>query len=256
MATAAPKFVAFDRRDRNFFLGFVIVAWIGVVLGFAPPSWARFHGKADYPAPLILQLHAGLYLLWMALLAVQVGLVRWQNVGMHRRLGPVALAMIPLMIVTGFFAEVYSQRFYLTHPPNSQQFFIIPIFYVVAFGALAALAVARRSDPAAHKRLIYLATTIIVGAAWTRTIGPSLTAAFGDGFWGMIVNTFASTNAFLLAIALFDRVTRGRLHPVLLTMIPALIVSEFAVSWIYHNPGWLVVARAIAGALPGPPLPA
>ena|GEM_PF-4430115 len=30
------------------------------MLGFAPPSWARFNGRADYPAPLILQLHAGL----------------------------------------------------------------------------------------------------------------------------------------------------------------------------------------------------
>jgi len=38
----------------------VIAAWIGVMLGFAPPSWARFNGRADYPAPLILQLHAGL----------------------------------------------------------------------------------------------------------------------------------------------------------------------------------------------------
>ena len=256
MATAAPRFAAFDRRDRNFFLGFVIVAWLGVILGFAPPSWARFNGRADYPAPLILQFHAGLYLLWMALLAVQVGLIRLGGVANHRRLGVLSFVMIPLMMLTGFFAEIYSQRFYLSHPPNSQQFFIIPIFYVVAFGALATFAVARRRDPAAHKRLIYLATTIIVGAAWTRTIGPPLTAAFGDGFWGMIANTFTSTNAFLLAIALFDRLTRGRLHPVLMSMIPAILACELAVSWIYHSPGWLTVARAIAGALPGPPLPA
>lgn len=253
MATA-PAFADYDTRDRNFFLGFVVVAWIGVILGFAPPSWARFNGRADYPAPLILQIHAGLYLLWMALLTAQVGLIRVRGQALHRKLGLVSFAMIPAMVLSGFFAEAYSQRFYLTHPPDSQAFFIIPIFYVAAFGTLASFAVLRRREPAAHKRLIYLATTVIVGAAWTRTIGEPIKAITGDGFLGMIASTFTSTNLFLLTIALFDLRTRGRLHPVLATMIPAIIACELIVSWIYHAPAWLPVARAIAGNLPGPPL--
>jgi hypothetical protein len=251
MATA-PTFAVSDARERNFFLGFVLVSWLGVILGFAPPSWARFNGEADYPAPLVLQFHAGLYTLWMVLLTVQILLIRSQRQPVHRRLGLLAAAMIPAMVLTGFFAEAYSQRYYLGHPPDSQAFFIIPIFYVVAFGAVATMAVLKRREPAAHKRLIYIATTVIVGAAWTRTIGAPLTPVVGDGFWGMIGNTFTSTNLLLGALVVFDWRTRGRVHSVVATVIPAILACELIVSWIYHMPGWLPVARAIVTPLPGP----
>lgn len=252
MATAA-RFAAFDTRDRNFFLGFLLVAWTGVILGFAPPSWARFHGEADYAAPLILQLHAGLYTLWMVLLTAQIVLIRTGRQAIHRRLGLSAAAMIPAMVFTGFFAEAYSQRYYLGHPPDSQAFFIIPIFYVAAFGAISTAALLNRRDSAVHKRLIYMATTIIVGAAWTRTIGRPLTGVVGDGFFGMIGHTFTSTNLLLAALLVFDWRTRGRPHPVALIVIPAIVACEFLVSWIYHAPQWLPVARAIVTPLPGPP---
>ena len=252
MATSAPAAVP-DDRERNFFLGFVIVAWLGVILGFAPPSWGRFHGEADYPAPLVLQLHAGLYLLWMALLTAQVLLIRTGGRATHRKLGLSATAMIPAMVLSGFFAEAYSQRWYLGHPPDSQAFFIIPIFYVAAFGVLAAMAVAKRRESAAHKRLMYLATTIIVGAAWTRVIGAKLTEVVGDGYWGMIGNTFTSTNLLMAALVLFDWRTRGPLHPATLAVVPAILACELVVSWIYHAPGWLPIARAIVTPLPGPP---
>ncbi len=251
MATAV-RFAAYDPRDRNFFAGFLCIAWLGVIAGFLPPSWARFHGQADYAAPLVLQIHAALFTLWMVLLTAQVVLIRTGRPAIHRRLGMTAAAMIPAMVLSGFFAEAYSQRYYLGHPPDSQAFFIIPIFYVAAFGSVATMALLRRRDPAAHKRLIYIATSIIVGAAWTRTIGAPLAALAGDGYAGMIVNTFTSTNLLLAALLLFDWRTRRQLHPVAWTVVPAIVACELVVSWIYHAPQWLPVARAIVTPLPGP----
>lgn len=254
MATRAAQFAAFHRWDRNFYLGFVVFAWLGVLLGFVPPLAGRFSGHADYVAPPVLHLHAASFVAWMTLLTVQVGLIRRGQQAVHRRMGLLGAALIPVMVLSGFFAEVYSQRFYLTHPPDSQAFFILPIFYVIAFGALAGLAVARRRDSPTHKRLIYLATSVIVGAAYTRVWGQALTALAGDGFWGLIVNSFTGTNLFLLTAVVFDQITRGRLHPVLLAGVPAVLAGELAVSWIYHAPGWLPIAHAIVAPLPGPPL--
>jgi uncharacterized membrane protein YozB (DUF420 family) len=247
MATSAG-FAAPDLRERNFFLAFVLVAWLGVILGFAPASWGRLHGRADYPAPLILHLHALLFTAWMVLLSAQVWLVRGGRRALHRRLGMGTAALIAPMVLTGFLAEAYSQRYYIAHPPDSQAFFIIPIFYVIAFGTLATLAVVKRREAAAHKRLVYLATTVIVGAAWTRLIGGPVAGVVGDGFLGMIVNTFTSSNLLLAALAAFDWRTRGRLHPVTLAVVPAIVASELVVSWIYHAPGWLPVARVLAQA--------
>jgi hypothetical protein len=156
------------------------------------------------------------------------------------------MALIPIMALSGFFAEAYSQRYYLAHPPNSQAFFIVPIYYVLAFTVLASAAMLARRDSRSHKRWLLLATTVIVGAAYTRWWGATLTALVGDGFWGMIVNTFTPTHIILLAALLYDYFTRGRVHRVYLTAIPAILAAELIVSWIYHAPGWLPVARWIA----------
>ena len=142
---------------------------------------------------------------------------------------------------------MYSQRFRFAHPPNSQAFFIIAIFYVVGFTALATAALAMRKHPAAHKRLILLATTVIVGAAYTRWWGNGLFLAFGDGLGGMILNTYTGTNLILLGALGYDLWTRGRLHKVYEIAVPLILLGEIATTIIYHSPRWLPIARMIIG---------
>lgn len=255
MAAQPRSFAIPNRWDRNFFLTFVLLAWLGVAQGFFPASAARFTGKADYPAPLILQIHAASFMAWLVLLTVQVVLIRRGRQLNHRKLGMIGACLIPVMVLSGFFAEVYSQRFHLTHAPNSQAFFVIPIWYVLAFGTLAGWAIAQRTDPPAHKRLIYLATAVIVGAAYARWWGEAINTLTGDGYFGMIANTFTATNLFMAALVIYDIATRRRAHRVAMVAVPAIVASELVVSWLYHAPGWLPVAHAIAAAFPGPPIP-
>ena len=35
--------VTYHRGDRNFFLVFLAVCWLGVIMGFTPPALLRFH---------------------------------------------------------------------------------------------------------------------------------------------------------------------------------------------------------------------
>ena len=120
MAPKGVPFTAWHRWDRNFFLSFVFVAWLGVLLGFVPASLGRIAGKADYVAPLVLHVHAMSFTLWMILLTMQVLLVRAGKTAIHRRTGMLGALLIPVMVLSAFFAEVYSQRYYLAHRPNSQ----------------------------------------------------------------------------------------------------------------------------------------
>ena len=151
------RFIAFHKWDRNFFLAFLALCWLGVLMGFYPAVTKRLHGHADYPAPLILQIHAFAFCTWLVLLTIQIGLVRVRRPQLHMKLGLVAFALIPVMALSGFFSEIYSQRF-RSADPTERPFFIIVIFYVVAFTALASAAVIARKNPTAHKRLILLAT--------------------------------------------------------------------------------------------------
>lgn len=239
------RFAAFHKADRNFFLLFVVICWSGVLMGFVPPVSERWAGKADYPAPLVLQIHAFAFTGWLVLLTAQVGLVRTRRMSTHMTLGLVSVALIPVMAVTAFLSEIYSQRFYLAHPPDSQAFLILPIFYVIAFTAFAASAVYFRKEPPAHKRLILLATTVIVGAAYTRWIGEPLTKLVGDGYIGLLINSFTATNLILAAAVGYDLATRRQLHWTYRVGVPAILAGELAATLIYHSPAWLPVARMI-----------
>jgi uncharacterized membrane protein len=237
------RFVVYHKWDRNFFLTFLALCWLGVLMGFEPALAKRAAGHAEYPAPLILQIHAVAFSCWLALLTVQIGLIRMHRPRLHMKLGLIGFALVPIMAVTAFFSEVYSQRFHFAHPPNSQAFFIIAIFYVVGFTTLATAALSSRAKPAAHKRLSLLATTIIVGAAYTRWSGNALYEAFGDGLGGMLINTYTPTNLLMAGAVAYDLWTRRRLHPVYEVAVPLILLGEIATTFIYHSPRWLPIAH-------------
>jgi len=241
------RFVAYHKWDRNFFLTFLVVCWLGVLMGFVPAVMKRHAGHADYPAPIILQIHAFAFSAWMAMLTAQILLIRSGRQRIHMRLGQIGFALVPVMAASAFLSELYSQRWRFVHPPNSQAFFIIAIFYVIGFTTLASAALIVRKNPGAHKRLILLATTIIVGAAYTRWWGDPLYRAFGDGLGGMIINTYTGTNLIMLGALTYDWWTRRRLHRVYEIAVPAILAGEIATTFIYHSQSWLPIARFAIG---------
>jgi hypothetical protein len=245
-ATARPGFAPYHRFDRSFFAAFVIACWIGVFFGFYPASSARMMGKADYVAPTILHIHALLFVGWLVMLTAQVALVRTRRTAIHRKIGLAGFVLVPAMVYSGLAAELFSQRFYIQRTDDGLAFFILPLFYVAAFAAFAVAALLRaRRDPAGHKRLLLMATAVIVGAAYARWWGSALRDAFGNGYWGMIVNTFAGTNLILAAAIAFDLVTRGRPHRVYLIGVPVLVAGQPVCSWIYHAPWWPPLSREL-----------
>jgi uncharacterized membrane protein YozB (DUF420 family) len=241
------RFAAYHKADRNFFLVFLLACWLGVVMGFMPAVTARMAGKAQYAAPLILQVHAVAFIGWLVLLTIQITLVRTLRTQQHKRLGLAGFALLPVMLVSGYASEIYAQRFRFDHGRSDFAFFILPVFYLVAFAVLATGALLLRKNPPAHKRMILLATTTIVGAAYGRWWGEALAGRYGDDFFGTIINSFAGTNLILAGAIAYDLVTRRQLHRVYQIGVPAILAGELATSFLYHSPAWTPIARALVG---------
>jgi len=246
MATLLANFPAHHRSDRAFFAVFIAACWLGVLFGFFPASGARIMGRADYVAPLILHIHAASFVGWLALLTTQILLIRKHRADLHMKLGLLGFVLVPVMAYSGLAAELYSQRFYIQRGDDGLDFFILPLFYTLAFPslAIAALFFARR-DSSVHKRLILMATSVIVGAAYARWWGRALEGAFGDDFWGMMANTFTGTNLILAAAVAYDALTRGRPHRVYLLCIPIILVGQLLCSWVYHAEWWIPISREL-----------
>ena len=240
-------FAARHRLDRAFFAGFVAISWLAILAGFAESVQQRLDGHADYPAPLILVLHVFVFTAWMLLLTVQVALVGAGRASLHRTLGIAGLLLVPMMIVTGFGAEIFSQRFYTPKYPGNAAFFIAPVVEMGMFAVAAALAFQQRHNAPRHKRLMLIATSMILAAAFNRWWGQPIYGLMGDGFWGMLLRTFLGPDLLILLAVLYDLLTRRRVHPVFMIAMPLIIAAELATSMIYHSPVWPPLVRAMLG---------
>ncbi|MGB7653864.1 MAG: hypothetical protein WBL74_00140 [Novosphingobium sp.] len=241
------RFAAKLTFERHFLPVFLAAAWLAVGLGFYPSVTHRWQGEADYPAPLVLQLHVFAATGWLVLLTIQVVLARRRRLSLHRTLGAAALLLIPAIAITAIGAEVASQRFYSPRYPENLRFFIAALFQVLVFFVAASLALVMRRHAATHKRLIVVATSMLLVAAYNRWWGEALYIALGDGFMGMLIHNFAGPDLLILAAAGFDWVTLRRVHPVYRIAMPLLIVGELVVSAIYHSANWPAIARILVG---------
>ena len=86
--------------DRNFFLLWAGLIWLGIVMGFGPEilQHAQGHGK---PFPLIVHFHAAAFLGWLALFTGQILLIRTKRWDLHRKMGLAMVGLALVMMVLG-----------------------------------------------------------------------------------------------------------------------------------------------------------
>ena len=104
-AKRKPPFAPYHKWDRDFFLIYVVLIWFGVVVGFGS-DLIRHVRTGEAPYPLIVHFHAAAFSGWLALLTVQVLLIRARRQDIHRKLGMAAMALAPVMVVLGIAAAI------------------------------------------------------------------------------------------------------------------------------------------------------
>jgi hypothetical protein len=243
-----PKSFGTDHPgDRNFFLAFAAIAWISIVMGFGPSVKGQMTGQSPFPH-LIVHVHAVVFSGWLALFTVQAWLIRSRRLDIHRKLGLSAVVLVPVMVILGVATTLVSRRVHFEAGQNEMlAFMIVPLTDMLLFPSFAVPALLLRQDPAMHKRLILLATSSLLPAAFGRWIGPWILGNFGDGFFGFMGQAYLGCNAMILAAMAYDQATRGRIHPVYLIALPWILAVQAVTSTIYHWSGWLPMAQWIIG---------
>lgn len=205
------------KRDRVFYRTMAAAAAITVFAGFAPTYFLRSFSARPALAPL-LHIHGLIFTSWIILFVVQVSLVAARRVSIHRRLGLVGGVLAVLMVVVGLFAAIASAKRGFTPPggPPPLVFLIIPLGDLVVFSGLVSTALYFRRRPEIHRRLMLLTTLALLTPAIARiSFMPPNVLAF-----------LATTDLFVLACLIYDRTTRGRLHPAFLWGGLAIIISQ------------------------------
>ena len=203
-ATAAVRHHPGRRYDHYFFSGMAILILATVFLGFAHTYYLAGVFRAPLPAPII-HLHGAIFSCWVLLLITQTSLVAAHRVDLHRRLGIAGFLVACLMVVLGVLAatNALARNF---APPGLEPltFYVIPLGDMFIFAVLIFVAFRKRSDPAAHKRLIMLATISLLIAAVARW---PLAWVFQKPLVAQMV-----TYIFLLALIAYDLWSQGKIH--------------------------------------------
>jgi hypothetical protein len=221
---------------RRFYIAITLVLAAIVVRGFWPSYFGPLLSGAVKARPLIIHVHGALYSGWMLLLFAQVSLVATGRVRMHRRVGQVGIAygflVLAIGLVVTFAAPALHVRAGEWTTDRAAGFMLLPLFDMVLFAGFFGAAVAYRSKPEIHKRLILAATVALAFAAVARM-----------AFVSPVVFYLVWLSPMFIAMT-FDRLAHGRIHPVHFLSV-AVMSCAFARIFFVESEGWLKVGRSL-----------
>jgi hypothetical protein len=202
------------RYESVFYVGMAIVAIVITALGFGPALIDLKSRTA--PLTLAVGLHGAIYAAWLLLFLAQTLLIANRKTRMHRLLGMIGAGLAVLLVISGYFTSIaVAQRgFDLSGDLNAVKDPLFMIVFqlgdLVCFTILVAAGVYWRNRPAAHKRLMLLATVgALMPASLSHIIGHF--SVLREMEAPIILIPFI---ALLGANALFDLITTRRIHPV------------------------------------------
>jgi hypothetical protein len=273
MATVAGRFTFRERRadqlsgtprahaiDRWIFVA--MAAWFILVTltGFIPDALMKIAAvKAGTrpPFPMILHVHAVVMGSFLLLLLTQAVLMATGRREQHMRLGIVAFALVPVLVVVGsilaptIYHQVYN--FAQTAPPAAQgklherlldleNILLLQIRIGILFPLFILVGLrARAGNAGLHKRMMFLATSIPLAASidrmtWLPTTLPASPVA---------------SDLYILAcvspLFIWDVIRNRRVHEAYLIWLGVCLPVALLLYSLWDRPWWHATARAIMG---------
>ena len=224
--------------DKYFYFAMSLLAVMLVVWGFG----STVNGNllhADVPRPSILWVHAAAFSTWVLFFVLQSALVRTHNVRVHRSLGWFGAALGAFMIPLGYTTAVVMARFktHQLHQADAALFLSVPFLDITCFATFFTLAVYWRKKPELHRRFIFIATSVLLAAAFGRL--PYLRES---SFF------YAGVDAVILLGVVRDLLVNRRVHTIYRIALPVLIVLQTCAAYLaFGAPAWWArLAHAIA----------
>ena len=243
-AVKAPVRAA-GAHDRVFYGTMAVAMGVTVFAGFAATYYLRLVSggpKATLsggPFTTLVHVHGALFSAWVLLFIVQTALIASRRVAVHRRLGVAGAILAAAMVVAGGSIAV-STAARGSAPPGmtAVAFLVIPLFDLVLFTGFVSAALLARRNKEAHKRLMLLAYVSIITAAIARL--PGVLPLGPPAFFGLAL-------MFVVVGAIYDFVSRGRVHKVYLWGGAIIVISVPLRLAIANTGAWQAFAKILTG---------
>lgn len=246
-----------NRWDRPFFTSMLVAIWLAILSGFVYNNVQKYlAGKFTYP--WIVHIHAMFFVGWLVLFTWQSILVRRNQVGTHRRLGMFGAGLAAVMVVLGVMTAIITEQLKFGTPASDPPFLSVMFGDMLVFGGLVSTGMLMRRSPAAHKRLMLIATLVLTDAGFGRWLSPKIAEWTGqknywefktavEGAWPFIRFQLLPVYTLIAAVGAFDLFTRKRLHPAYVQTIACCLPIHLLAGWLYFQPFWKSIALWIIG---------
>lgn len=253
----ADNFPPRHRFDQAFFLVMVGLVWAAILSGFIYHNVNKFMG-GTLSYPWIVHVHAFAFFLWLVFFTAQVLLVRRGSVSLHPKLGPFGAGLAAAMVVLGVLTAIITERLKFGQPDADTRFLSVMFADMLVFGGLVATGMFLRGSPAAHKRLMLIATLVLTDAGFGRWLSPAISRLFGqtdywmiptlsEGAWPFIRFQLLPAYSLIAIAGVYDLLTRRRLHPAYVAGVAWCLSLHLLAGWLYFEPAWNKVALRIIG---------
>jgi len=166
---AAPSYspqTVSRRRRVTIYLAIAIACGCIALVGFWPTYFGRLVTGAVHVIPIV-HLHALVFSGWLLLLVAQATLAATSRIELHTRVGRLGMVYGVLLIVVGeatAFA-MFGARLAEGNVQEARSRLFAPVTDLMVFAPFLAAAWLYRDRPEVHKRLIVVATSILLIAA-------------------------------------------------------------------------------------------
>lgn len=243
--------------DRRFFRNLVSAMSVILLSGFVVQLAL---GRSSFGAPLIVHIHAVVFMGWIAITLAQVWMVAGGNMAGHRKLGYLAVAWSMGLLVLGplvTIAAIQAARTPFFFQP--QHFLVANPMGLIGFAALFAGAIILRRQTDWHARLHVSAFVMLMGPGFGRLLPMPFLTPYAFEIACLMALIFP-----IIGIVRDWRV-HGRPHPAWFWGIGVLVATLLLARVAAFSPiGEAVYATVTAGgslagtdglALPPPPAP-
>lgn len=222
------------REDRIPSAVWLAILWVGMIAGFG----VDFPGflKQVPPAPKVIWVHAFVFTMWLVLLTAQVLLVLRNRVASHRKFGWFLVFWACLMAVLGPWAAIAAQLSFLHTQFFDPPFLALNLVDISGFLVLLTWGIALRKNPAAHRRMMILATVSLADpgfARFTEWIWPNEPHSALPWFFYVFYG-----NVLLIALMAAWDWLRGRLMRTFVLGAAGLLASEVVCALLYFWSPW------------------